>query len=265
MPSLDQRKAGFLLPNLFFAGRESIRKCKVSSNLSSPARIYQYFCTLKKRDPGELSLKTKLEFRGFVGRVYINPQRKEHWAKLGPIFAYWNAEIEKQSQRRNYVKRKRKSITNDLWDLLGLLYWNYAAWIILRGEYKGLKKTLSENEETLSKNEIEQRLEEILQDRYQYLSQIQHEGWFDEIKTTQPRESAYQDMVERLELKEWKLNKDALRVMLSSKRLRESPPACLITATMDSKKLLSRLMRISPSRRTRKDRLRIHVIKGEAY
>ena len=71
------------------------------------------------------------------------------------------------------MKRKRKSITNDLWQLLRLLYWNHAAWIILRVEYKGMEK------KKLSDREIEKRLK----DCYGYLSQVSSEGWYSEVNS----------------------------------------------------------------------------------
>jgi hypothetical protein len=227
---------------------------------SEPARVYRYFCDLtkdatgKQRQPGELNL-TKAEFHGLVGQFFVAPRRKEHFAKLQPIISAWNAnaKVEEQGKQRSYVRRRRKSITDNLWPLLGRLYWDYAAWIILRGEYKSLKKTLSENE-----------IMERLQNQYHYLSQVKARGWFNEMQTTPPLDSAYQDIVERLNSKGWKLNKDSLRVMLSPKSLRESPPASLSIIGMDSKKLLSRLLRIPKSRRTHKDKMLILAIKAEA-
>jgi hypothetical protein len=225
-------------------------------SLRTPAQIYQYFCAQLGANPGELNLKlkTKPHFRGRVERVFIVPKRAEHFAKLQPVFHAWHAEIEKQRKQRTYVKRRRKALTNNLLMLLSWLYWDYAAWIILWGEYKSLKRTISKEEE----------IKETLENQYHYLSQVQRQGWFNEMKRTPPMDSALQDMVERLKLKGWKLDKDnALRVMLSPGRLKKSPPPSLIAASMDSKKLLSRLMRIPPSRRTHKDRVLINVIKAE--
>lgn len=229
---------------------------------SEPTRFYQGFCALTKRKPGDLSLslETKIHFRGLVGQFFIVPKRKEFFAKLlveEGIARAWHEEVEKQRKeqsdakiKRSYVKRKRRSIADNLWELLGRLYWNHAAWIILRGEYKALKKTLSDHQ-------IEKRLKE----RYGYLSQVKRDGWFEEVKCGgSPSNLAYRDTAESLRLSE-----ESLRLMLSPGRLRKSPPASLILSIMDSKKLLSRLQRIPPSHRTHKDRVLIRLIKSEAY
>jgi len=229
------------------------------SPMSEPARVYEYFCALTKRQPGELNLKTQLEFRAVAGQFFIAPRRKEHFAKLQPIFRAWHAEIEKknkteienQGRQRSYVKRQRRSITNDLWRLLWRLYWNHAAWIILRGEYKTMKKTLSERD-----------IRKQLQERYGYLSQLKRDDWFRDIKGggVTPLNCAYRDIAEP-----WGLDGETLRRMLLPGRLKKSPPASLIAVSMDSKKLLSRLLRIPPFRRTAKDWALIHVIEAEAY
>ena len=92
---------------------------KVSSSPNSPSRIYRDFCKLVNRQPGELNLKTKIHFRALVGQFFIVPRRDEYFAKLQPIFRTWNEEIEKQSQKRSYVKRKRKSIYQRFVEALG--------------------------------------------------------------------------------------------------------------------------------------------------
>ena len=107
----------------------------------SPARIYQDFCTRMRR-PGELNLSREKDFSALVGQFFKVPRRKEHFAKLQPVIRAWDAEIEKQGKS---VRRRREAITDDLWTWLGRLYWNHAAWIILRGEYKGIKKRGSRN------------------------------------------------------------------------------------------------------------------------
>jgi hypothetical protein len=224
---------------------------------SSPAGVYQYFCAQVKRRPGELNLETRLKFRALVGQFFIVPRRNARFAKLQPIFNAWNAEIEKQSQKRSYVKRKRKSITNDLWKLLGLLYWNHAAWIILRGEYKAMKKMLQVDGTRLSDREIEKRLKEC----YGYLSQVGPEKWYSNVKHGEPLALAYQDTAKSQGLNDG----EELRRKLRPGRLRKSPPAALITASIDSKKLLSRLRRIPPFRRSRKDKVLIRIIKSEAH
>src|SRR5262249_41288167 len=131
-----------------------------------------------------------------------------------------------------------------------LLYWNHAAWIILRGEYKAMKK------DKLSDREIEKRLK----DCYGYLSQVGSEGWYSEVKHGVPLAQAYRDTAKSHGLKDGQ----ALRRMLLPGRLRKSPPAGLIAATMDSKKLLSQLTRIPPFKRTHKDRVLIRLIESEA-
>lgn len=224
-----------------------MKKTHRGSPRFEPQRWHLKFCELMKCQPGELNLKTKLEFRGLVGQFFILPKRAEFWDRLRNTLCAWQAEIEKQGEKGTYVKRKRRSITDALWNLLGQLYWNHAAWIILRGEYKALKKPLSDNE-------IEKRLKE----HYGYLSQVKRDGWFVEVKRGSPLVLAYRDTAERLGLQE-----DTLRLMLSPGRLRKSPPASLLAVKMDSKKLLSRLRRIRPSRRTPKDRALIRCIESE--
>src|SRR5262245_5679710 len=114
-----------------------------------------------RRQPGELNLSREKDFSALVEQFFIGPRRREHFAKLQPVIGAWDAEVEKQIKKRSYVKRKRRSVTDDLWKLLGRLYWNHAAWIILRGEYKEMKKALSDRD-------IEKRLKEC----YGYLSQV---------------------------------------------------------------------------------------------
>ena len=134
---------------------------------------------------------------------------------------------------------------------MGLLYWNHAAWIILRGEYKAMKQ------KKISDREIEKRL----RDCYGYLSQVSREGWYSEIKHGEPPLAyAYRDTAKSQGLNDGQ----ALRRMLLPGRLRKSPPASLIAVSMDSKKLLSRLQRIPPSKRTHKDRVLIRLIESEA-
>ena len=134
-----------------------------------------------------------------------------------------------------------------------MLYWNYAAWIILRGEYKGMKKTLSENV-------IEKRLKE----RYGYMSQVNQENWFAVVQgygNYSPLDSAHEDTAKNLGLKDG----ETLRRMISPGRLRKSPPGSLVIVSMDSKKLLSRLRRIPPSDRTRREKWIIRMIKFEVH
>ncbi len=226
---------------------------------SEPDRIYKYFLEFRKRQPGELNLKTKPEFRATVG-LFILAKRDEFWVKLIPTFHAWQDDIKKQLEERTYVKRRRKSRPDNLLNILGMLYWNYAAWIILRGEYKGMKKRLRDND-------IEKRLKAC----YGYLSQVKKEYWFMDVQrhdlnptfrihpsSDTPLELAYLDSAESLGL-----DSDSLRIMLSPKRLRESPPASLIAVSMDSKQLRSRLQRIPPRRRTAKDKALIRIIKAE--
>lgn len=222
-----------------------------------PQQIYNYFCELMRRQPGELNIDTKSGFNGLVGQFFIVPKRQDFFVKLRPTMRAWHEEIEKQmkeqsdaKRKRTYVKRRRRSITDNLWTLLGQLYWNYGAWIILRGECKAMKKALSDHQ-------IEKRLKE----NYGYLSQVKRDGWFEEVKSGgSPSDLAIRDTAESLGRSE-----ESLRLMLSPGRLRESPPASLIRATMDSKKLLSRLRRIPPFRRTAKDQALIRAIESEFY
>lgn len=224
-----------------------MRKSSRGSPRSEPERIYNDFCQLMRRQPGDLNIDTMSGFNGLVGQFFIVPKRNEFWAKLRPSMRAWHAEIEKQRLKGSYVKRKRRSITDGLWELLAQLYWNYAAWIILRGEYKAMKKTL-----------LCPQIEKRLKEQYGYLPQVKRDGWFEEVKKGSPLDLAYRDTAESLGLDE-----GSLRVMLSPKRLRESPPSSLISVSMDSKKLLSRLLRIPPFRRTAKDRELIRFIKSE--
>lgn len=220
---------------------------------SEPARVYQNFCDLMRRQPGELNLSREIDFSALVGQFFIVPRRKEHYAKLAPTIKAWNVEVEKQIKTRSYIKRKRKSLTDNPWNMRDRLDWNYAAWIILRGEYKGMKK------KGLSNVEIEKRLK----DCYSYLSQVKRDGWFAEVGKGPPMDLAYRDTAESL-----RLDEDSLRIMLSPGRLKESLPAPLITAYQvyrDSKKLLAKLKRIPPSRRTHKEQVLIRLIEsGEA-
>lgn len=226
---------------------------------SEPDRIYKYFCAHMRRQPGNLNLKTKLEFRALVGQFFIIPKRHEFFYKLRPIMRGWHADIEKQTKEQNdpkgkriYVKRNRRSITDNLWDLLARLYWNHAAWIILRGEYKGMEKTLSERD-----------IRKQLQECYGYLSQLNRDGWFAEVQKGSPLDLAFRDTAESF--KGLGLDETSLRVMLSPGRLRKSPPASLIAVSTDSRILLSKLRRIPVADRTRKDLTLINVINAEFY
>jgi hypothetical protein len=223
---------------------------------SERARVYQRFCELMGRRPGELNLSREKDFSALVGQFFIGPGRREHFAKLQPVIGAWDAEVDKQVKKRSYVKRKRRSVTDDLWKLLGRLYWNHAAWIILRGEYKALKK------KRLSDREIEKQLKGY----YCYLSQLKRQGWFAEVERGgSPLNLAYRDTAESF--KQPGLDGESLRRMLLPGRLRKSPPAPLVTtylAYVDSKKLLAKLKRIPPSRRTHKDRVLIRAIESEA-
>jgi len=224
-----------------------MKRTRRGSPRFEPQRWHLKFCGLMRCEPGELNLKTKAEFAALVGQFFIVPKREEHWAKLNNVMRAWHEKIERQREQRSYVKRKRRSITDDLWTLLGLLYRHYAAWIILRGEYKAMGRALSE-----------QQIEKQLKERYGYLSQVKRDGWFAEVKKGPPLDLAYRDTAEGLRLSE-----GSLRLMLSPGRLRESPPASLIRANMDSKKMLSRLRRIPPFRRTEKERKLIRLIESE--
>jgi hypothetical protein len=213
-----------------------------------------------KRQPGELNLRTKPEFRALVGQFYIVPKRCDHWARLikEGIFEAWHVKAGKieKARKRSYIKRRRKSISDNLWEILGRLYWNQAAWIILRGEYDAMKETLWNSE-----------IKILLEKRYGYLSQVKQKkrDWFEEVQSRggdeTPLKLAYRDTAESLGLK----SGEALRVRLSPWRLRKSPPASLFMETLDQKTRLSRLQRIPLSRRTDKVKALINITKSEYY
>lgn len=216
---------------------------------SEPQLIYEHFCERMKRQPGELNLKRKADFSALVGPFFIVPRREKFLANLKPTMRAWHDKIEKQREKGSSLKRKRPSPTDNLWKLLGQLYWNYAVWIILRGEYKAIaaKKTLQDHQ-----------IEKVLKERYDYLPQIKKDGWFREVKKEYPMDLAYRDTAQSLGLEE-----ASLRVMLSPERLAKSPPASLVLVSMDHKTLLSRLERTPPFRRTVKTKTLIRAIKAE--
>ena len=219
---------------------------------SEPQRIYEYFCKLMRLQPGELNLKLKrkADFNALVGQFFVDPKRKKRWAKLKKTMRGWHEKIEKQQETGNSVRRKRPSTSDDLWMLLGQFYWNYGAWIILRGEYKAMKKPL-----------LDHQIEKLLKERYGYLPQIKKDGWFGEVNKGYPMDLAYRDTA----AENRGLGEESLRVMLSPGNLEKSPPASLVLVSMNPKTLLSRLERIPPFRRTVKTKTLIRAIKAEAY
>lgn len=202
-----------------------------------------------RQQPGELNLKRRADFSALVGQFFIVPKRKEFWAKRKKTMRAWHEQIDKQRERGNSLRRKRPSPTDNLWILLEQLYWNYAVWIILRGEYKAIaaKKTLPDHQ-----------IEKLLKERYSYLSQINNDGWFREVNKGYPMDLAYRDTAQNL-------GEESLRIMLSPERLAKSPPASLVLLNLDPKILLSRLERIPPFRRTVKTKTLIRAIKAEFY
>jgi hypothetical protein len=240
-----------------------MKKTTRSSPRSEPDRIYQEFCQRRNCRPGNLNLPTKLHFREVAGWLVIIPKREQHLSRLKPVFQAWQIiirELTRESKTcaedktptavRLYLNRRRPPISDKIWQILSILYWNYAAWIILRGEYKAMKANLSEHE-----------IEEQLRKRYGYLSQVQTEGWFMNMKNTEPLILAHEDTAKSFGFK----SAESLLVMLSPGRLKKSPPASLILADTNSQKLLSSLERGEPRKRTRQEKTLINLINSKYY
>lgn len=236
-----------------------MKRTRRGSPRCEPQRWYRKFCELMKRQPGELGLKISPESRGLetiadfnalVWQFFVDPKRWEHWVRLKPSMRAWR-------EKRSYVRKKRESITDDLLMLLGRLYWNYAAWIILRGEYKAMKEA----------HLTEQAIENRLKKRYWYLPQVNEIGFFarlqkessDENKT--PLHLAYEDTAKTLRRSK-PLSAESLRRMVSPGRLRKSPPASLIFTGIDPRELLSQFRRIHPKRKGTREQRLIRLLKS---
>lgn len=268
-----------------------MKKSRRPSPRLEPQIVHRYFCTLLKQEPGQLKLSAEpgcyggnKEFNALVGQFFVVPMRaaffgrpKNHpettpiaeylaltygkltkaaskWHEI--IDKYWQDEKEGSAKGRIYAKRSRRSISDNLWNVLARLYWNHAAWIILRGEYKAMRKT-TKTGGALSDTACERELRK----RYGYLPQVQRDGWFAEVKKGSPRDLALRDTAESL-----KLTEGSLKLMLSPGRLSKSPPGSLIRATMDTMdpmKSLARLERIPPSTRKPNEKMLIRMIKSK--
>jgi hypothetical protein len=118
----------------------------------SPSHVYAYLCQYFRRPKGDLALSHR-EFEA---------ARQEYVRRAVPAYFRHGVATNKK-KRRKYSRTKRTSVLDSTPTIiLKILYRLYTAefpWIILKGEFKELKKTIPSKDRALA----------ILRERYNYL------------------------------------------------------------------------------------------------
>lgn len=246
-----------MLQMLHIMGKQNaqVRSLRKSPRLE-PERVYKNFCDLVKCAPGELGTKLPTEcplngIRSIVGE-YVSARRRQHLDRLKPAFRAWETwrkrKVESRKGVPDYLNLRRPPISSAVIPILSRLYWNYAVWIILRGEYRAFRATLS------STAAIRQMTE-----RYGFLEQLKRDNWLGCLENEAPLSSAYRETAEFLKLTDG----ESLKKMLSPGRLKKSPPLYFSIAATSPRAVLSKINRRAPSQRTKLETQLLSLIKAE--
>lgn len=179
-----------------------------------PSRVYAYLCECFRRPTGCLAL-TEREFEA-ASREYLNRAVPAHFR---PKFGTNRRKTTRQPPKRKYVRQKRTGVLDatptSLFTILGRFYKAEFPWIILRGEFRSLKKQVP----------VEVQRINILRQRYYYLDQVneKNDTLVGDLKKDMPYKLAYHQVAGELGIQP-----DSLERMLSpSARRRAGTPSWL--------------------------------------